>query len=576
MIFELLDANGDGALSLTEFSAAIETSAPVQSISQLRKRLVCIGYTSMMHAISAMDGGEDRIMQPLNLAEFGAALSRVWVIEEFEQAELFKLVRDPFDPVGRASLCDLACALAAVSPVLIFGDARQCLVSKFGSLAAAGDSLKDEWLTDPETFAEKGSEWLGMLPAEARKLFRVVDFNGVKKIDRNALFTALSLPTHSVLMEDLRRKVHQQYQSIEAALRGAVTQDDKGLNDTLRFSNAEILNILEDVDMVKAEKHHILTYITANRRSDITLREFWSGIRCFAPVCILEGLRMQLLSIHTSVIQAFRDVRRSRLPLQRSEMRTLLESRGLNLSCLDFDAIFDMLDVRCDGTVTVTELIAALVAAEPGTRTRVGNKELVEKVQRNVQDEFAPLQGSVTELKTGLRRGVRQTMKFDKHTQRPGDTDASLQMTHSKSESWLPALASSSASTGKAGNHNRSSPTAQMAKTLPRRTNDHDDDLAERNRMTMRGTFQKINSTLSAMPSEKDELKRKTLDSIGSYLLANQRVSGQHEALLEKHLSRFAHFRQVEELRRWEHPQPRVMQPSASAPQLRSLDNVRQ
>merc|ERR1719282_765415 len=57
VIFELMDADRDGSLTMAEFNIGIEAIAPVTSLAAVRKRLVCLGFGSMLQAVSFMDGG---------------------------------------------------------------------------------------------------------------------------------------------------------------------------------------------------------------------------------------------------------------------------------------------------------------------------------------------------------------------------------------------------------------------------------------------------------------------------------------------------------------------------------------
>merc|ERR1719326_2189790 len=97
LLFEVMDANKDANLTMLEFHVGIESIAPVTSLETLRKRLLCVGFTSMLQAIVHMyGGGDDTTSRPLTFIEFSEALRRACISEPVEHRAVFEAVRsDP-------------------------------------------------------------------------------------------------------------------------------------------------------------------------------------------------------------------------------------------------------------------------------------------------------------------------------------------------------------------------------------------------------------------------------------------------------------------------------------------------
>lgn len=548
VIFELMDADRDGSLTMAEFNLGLETIAPVVSLVALRKRLICLGFTSMLQAIAVMDGGgEDSTMQPLTLSEFAACLRRAWVIEDHEHRAIFDLVRDPAEPQGRATLSELACGLAAVSPCILLGEARQQLEAKWGNLGAAADALQDEWLEDQGIFEEKGSEWLGMTREEAAKLFRITDIDRSGNLTRSEVIGSVRLSQPSVQMEDIRCKVQQSYRGIEAVLREAFTHEGAELDNSLRFSTEEIMEVLEPLDMGKVEKRQLVQFMQATSDQGLTLSEFFRGIRLFAPSCALEGVRLQLLRNHDRVADAFRGVRHRRAPVTLPELAELLSAAGAEVK--DLDTIFDIIDVRSTGVVTVTEVIAALQGSQSGTRRWVGRKEREESAEHSVQELVGPLRAAVLEIKQGLKLGLRgvdvEGAGEDAYVQERGGLGArrpSLPLQHSRSvptglQVMHAAMAASSPTLAAATGWD-SSPSPPL-RELPRMA-------------FARRTFQRIGKSLEKLPPEPTQWRQTTMEELGHYFVSQQQVFGQQEPVLREKYRRAALHREFEELRRLE------------------------
>jgi len=402
VIYELMDANHDGTLTLPELQLGIEAVAPVTSVETLRKRLICLGIPSMMQALSIMNGpGDDMTATPLSLPEFAACLKRVLVLQDFEHRALYDQLRDPMG----ASLSDLAAALAAISPCLLTEDMRPYLVRRHGTLEKAYARLQDEWLETLEGFVSPAAQaWHGLNKQEATRLFQFTDIDGSGSMDRSELLGVLELSRPSLNMEQCRRKVQQSHRCIEAALRDALTHEADGkLNDDLRFNVEELLEILEPLDMTKKEKVRLAKFLGATGEQGVTLAEFFKGVKLLTPSCVLEGIRLQLLRVHKRVTDAFKGILNHRAPMDRQQISEVLKSSGAELDSETMDGLMEVIDIRSTGYITLTEFLAAMRTSELGTNKRLPPKECASHSEKLVREDLAPLTGSVTELKRGLR-----------------------------------------------------------------------------------------------------------------------------------------------------------------------------
>ncbi|CAJ1336934.1 unnamed protein product [Effrenium voratum] len=84
------------------------------------------------------------------------------------------------------------------------------------------------------------------------------------------------------------------------------------------------------------------------------------------------------------------------------QAETLLKV-GAQLSDEGIAAVFELLDIRCSGVVTISELIALMQCSQPKSRMWREPQELELQVALQVRQDFAPILGSLQELKQGIR-----------------------------------------------------------------------------------------------------------------------------------------------------------------------------
>jgi Ca2+-binding EF-hand superfamily protein len=412
-LFELMDANKDGHLTMLEFHVGVESIAPVLSLESLRKRLLCLGCTSMTQALAMMNGpGDDISSRPLSFLEFADALKRIYVPEPAEHRAIFEAARTepgPRTPESRVSIADLACALSAVSPSLLLEELRCRLIKRFGCLRDAWTALTQKKELNLDTFRKQAIDRLQLTSMEAEKAFNFIDIDNSREISRAEFLGALNVSTASILLEDTRHKVRGRYLSIDAAFRDAFDNlGDQEIDNDTSLDVEEFADILEKVEIGRRDTLRLFELIDGDREGRLTLMEFFKGIRLFAPSCTMEGMRLQLLQSSFNIAEVICNVvDDSRMPLNRSTFFKLLEL--LNVECDDNpELIFDFLDVRNVGIVTVSEVIAAIQNLAGGTRKMENPSVREERAEKFVQAEMAPFHKTVTDLKKRVKQGLRE------------------------------------------------------------------------------------------------------------------------------------------------------------------------
>ncbi|CAE7232932.1 AP1M1 [Symbiodinium sp. CCMP2592] len=218
-IFEFLDHDKNGVVSLDEFHTAVEAAAPVKSLEDLRRKWIALGYTSMRQALLGMDLHKEP-GRSFTLAEFGAHLARVGIEEEIEHQNIFGAIRDPHSSHQTVTLEMLAAAMSAISPSLLLEDLRDKILKKFGTLSncfAALDMDQGESLDIGEFIRYAVPAWK-LTAHEAGKAFRLIDVDGSLQISKDEFVTALTLSEPNLYLDEIRRKVRQRFRSMRGLL----------------------------------------------------------------------------------------------------------------------------------------------------------------------------------------------------------------------------------------------------------------------------------------------------------------------------------------------------------------------
>lgn len=459
-IFDMLDINKDGLLSMSEFHNAIELAGPVRTLEDLRRKWIALGFTSMRRALQAMVAWEG---QPtslrLNLLDFGAALSRTGVEDEEEHRAIFSKLRDPGeDAHGTVSIDLLAAAIGAVSPSLLLEDLRDRTMRKHSSLDKAFYVMDER----NQGYGPKGrkvfmlhcTEMLKFSRIEAEKAFELLDFDNSWSVTHKEYMTALNLSEPDLFLEEVRRKVRQRYKSItdamatssashhddadqeggpaarsllfteiktavESAKEEPTAEDMEAQPQTSNRINtdkssstqeqgpAEYKELLSQVFLTEADTQALFELIDSNGDGRLTPMEFARGLSHFAPSCILEEMRLKCLRHYGSVVGAFSTLsQQNREELfDKAALQKLLADLGLCEGRAALNRVFACVETQQHGGISIEELKAALRAVGPGDHAPLDAELRDAKARQQVRFQMAPFRRTAVELRSLLREG---------------------------------------------------------------------------------------------------------------------------------------------------------------------------
>jgi len=274
--------------------------------------------------------------------------------------------------------------------------------------------------TEIGEFVASTVDQLGFTLPQADKAFRLVDIDGNGELEMAELLSAMNLAMPCVKTEDIRHVIRQRHRSIYSALSAASDMQlvgtsvrSRALDNEVMFTPSELGIFLEPLNMNPKDVLRIFQLVDSRGDGALTLWQFFKGIRIFAPTCVLEGIRLQLLASHGRIATAFySDVHQERTePLEFKDVADLLLRLGVRCDDADMGAAFDCLDARNVGTVTVSEMVAAFQNLLPGSRERVNVHESERKAERSVRAELAGVRQNVRELKSNVRKGLEEEPK---------------------------------------------------------------------------------------------------------------------------------------------------------------------
>lgn len=435
LIFDFLDDDKNGFVSMQEFHAAIEATSPIEKVEDFRRRFIAMGFTTTRQALTAMGERPDR---QLTLDQFTRALSRVGVTHEEEAKALFSALCDPNEPGSTTSLGELTAALAATGPSLLLEDIRDRLIHHYGDLAKAFNSLNHEVDMDSKLFCVHAMTKFHMTRHEAVKAFRLIDIDGNGKISCNEFVGALKLSEPALFLEELRRKVRQRFHSIQLVLEESARKaQDQQLDNRAKPGTPLMLqgarplpktnldlgrppqvpkdyqNVLASLEITEAETDLLFQLVDINGDGRLSPREFERGIRLFAPACMLETLRMQCLKVAKDVDTCF-----GRLPKEKragvldvAGLEKVLARLGLSEG-VSATTVFDLVETRREGGLSVRELTAALRAATAGRTVPLAAAARDSKARQAVRWQMAPFRRTAGDLRSFVRAEPPDTRDY--------------------------------------------------------------------------------------------------------------------------------------------------------------------
>lgn len=443
-IFDFLDMDKNGCVSMMEFHTAIEAAQPLRTMEDLRRRLIALGTTSMRNAISQMFpdadvGTSDRSRgradsqypaKRMTLIDFTTALTRVGVRDEEEVATLFASICPEY--CDTITVEELTSSMAAVSPALLLEDVRDKLLKKHSTLSKAYEHIDKDRNNGINIWEFRMlGEHLKMSPRDVDKLFRLIDVDCNQTISRSEFVSALQLSEPTLFLEEVRRKVRQRFRSILGALHLAKERSSKGddgfsgdedgsprgRNEAMASAmlktedqahgktSGDFLQVLSTVQLTESDTQVLFQLIDANKDGQLTTQEFLRGIRIFAPSCMLEDLRLECLRLHGTVGRAFDSLgpERRDVVLDARSLEEVFAEIGLS-ACVEIRAIFDILESRRDGGVTCGEVACALAGAAPGNREPLSAEARTTRARVQIRNQMAPFRRIADELRSSVRQ----------------------------------------------------------------------------------------------------------------------------------------------------------------------------
>lgn len=464
-IFDFLDADKSGTISLSELHIAVETAAAVKNLEDLRRKFIALGFPSMRHAIAVMEEhchqrcGKKTVFttsKRMNFAEFAGALCRVGISNDDEHQALFTLLTNP-NETTTVSLDEFVSGLASVSPSLLLEDIRERLLKRYGSLIHAYRvfDVDDSYSLDLEEFVHHATERFKFSVHEARKTFHLIDIDGNGWISCAEFITALKLAEPGLFLEEVRHKVRQRYRSITQAFaldeptvfdvvspvnsplascpgRGPLAshtpehRHHQGAN-TLKHALAsyqdvqgktleEFCSVLSAVQLTEADTQILFELMDMNNKKKLTPMEFVHGLRLFAPSCAMEDLRLRILARHSCIRDAFADVRQYQAPheshmsfhreealLDQAQFRWHLERLDL-ASGINVECVYDLIETQREGGLHIGQLVVALQCASPGLQVPLPPNQRDAKARQQVRGQLAPFHRSALEFRSEMRQ----------------------------------------------------------------------------------------------------------------------------------------------------------------------------
>eukprot|EP00931_Biecheleriopsis_adriatica_P047280 TRINITY_DN27233_c0_g1_i1.p1 TRINITY_DN27233_c0_g1~~TRINITY_DN27233_c0_g1_i1.p1 ORF type:complete len:1045 (+),score=220.44 TRINITY_DN27233_c0_g1_i1:59-3193(+) len=214
-VFNFFDTDRSGTVSIAEFQRVVKAMLPVRCLQDLRCRWIALGFPSACKAMEHMAPRSTWPTARYSLEDFAELLKRVGIWESEEHEFLFRAVSTPIldDTV---SIGELRAALCTVSPVLMIEDWGYRLSTMYENLDKAYDKIETTPLavTDVNKFVVKVGENWKMPRHEAKRFFRLCDFDGKERISRLKFMAVMNLCKPSLQYEELRQKVRSHTLSV--------------------------------------------------------------------------------------------------------------------------------------------------------------------------------------------------------------------------------------------------------------------------------------------------------------------------------------------------------------------------
>lgn len=327
-IFLFFDQDSGGTISLREFHRVVSAMAPIDCLAGLRCRWIALGYPSILKALELMAPRHTWATQRYDLEQFGSLLSKVGVTTWEEHVYIFGSIAKP-GSANTISISEVSMALSGISTVLLLEDWRHRFLQMYESLEKAYDKIEvtPGVLTDINNFVVKANDFWKMSRHEAKRLFRLCDFDQRDKISRMKFLNTFALAEPSLLHEELRHKVRSHFKKTITKLRriaGEKTTLDSltpHILNAFKSRSTEFVEIrketpddfqttLDEHEMTKQDTELLFELLDIKGQENLTPSAFWHVLKIFAPSCVLSDLNMQCGKLAAKTTSASREAQK--------------------------------------------------------------------------------------------------------------------------------------------------------------------------------------------------------------------------------------------------------------------------
>jgi len=390
-VFRQIDIDNSGSISRCEFESALALSEAKLFLEDLRKKIR--QRFRSIHA-AAMKFFDDEENEKLDEAKRGQTM--------------------------------MACAIAKFKP-LIWKVLRQQNPSKFESVDAL-DALLAKHKGQEEILYRRICRKYGVQPAsdsdsdcgESSEVVEVVcasPHGGADDAEDAAAMAASRTADVAVVAAAgappppplMRSSTMRAPTAAERAQLRKDTFDEQARTLRLKLDKFQELFKNGDVDLRDQETRTLFELVDSNGDGELTVDEFVRGVRLFAPSVYLEDLRMLCLQTGMSTSEVFRrgmpEKVRLNEPLDHKTFQKILTEMNLAIG-VQIQHVFDLLDVKNSGQVTLSELVAALQSSGPGSRNRLPDDECDRRSSHAVRGDMSNFSRSVIDFKQEVRQGL--------------------------------------------------------------------------------------------------------------------------------------------------------------------------
>ncbi|KAF4743554.1 hypothetical protein FOZ63_032392, partial [Perkinsus olseni] len=456
MIFDAIDINGDGGVSVHEFMETLDSAAEITTLEDFRKRLIT-RYGSLAAAFGHLSQIWPNSDEGLDEMQFVKVIAQCGVLNE-EAERLFNKL--DLDGSGTLEKEELFSAMTAVSPFLFLEDMQKVMKEKcdisqihriipkvlgirggpeawldrkltradLHKLAAKFDILDDhadlvyDFLSDaipaaiplvPDGESDDGNESQGEggnaeNSGNPRVRDSISDNSQLEVSETTSSASSTSVATESELGDDdhfpallLRQIVNRCFAIMDSLYLMDVTGE-------LKLSLADYVHLLEPLQISQSETTQFFEKICLCRRMDqIPIYEFMLGLIVFCPQILVMEIQSHLARRYRSVPDALDELQRRHHGRELKRWRRNKEAADHAKKLARMSILVGRARPRPGPPEQSTRLTAKLAPALP--------RILVKKPRRASDTQFTEPPDAETLTLTSFKRFIRTLVGLDRH-----------------------------------------------------------------------------------------------------------------------------------------------------------------